>query len=71
MTYACMNHDGRGIRRGLCALALGFVLLPSTPASATVVAGLDREALVRGADGIFAGVVRSVRAVPGAAPDSA
>lgn len=45
---------------------LAALLLPSI-ASATVVAGLDREALVRGADGIVAGVVRSVRAIPGPA----
>ncbi len=49
------------------ALLLAGVFAPA-PATATVVAGLDREALVRGADGIVAGVVRSIRAVPG--PDS-
>ena len=48
------------------APALVAALLPLS-ASATVVAGLDREALVRGADGIVAGVVRSVRSVPGPA----
>ena len=68
MTHVSRIHDGRGLRRGLGALALGFALLPAPFASATVVAGLDREALVRGADGIYAGVVRSIRAVPGPAP---
>lgn len=47
--------------------ALLVALLAPAPASATVVAGLDREALVRGADGIVAGVVRSIRAVAGPA----
>ncbi len=48
------------------ALVVAVIAAPA-PAAATVVAGLDREALVRGADGIVAGVVTSVRAVAGPA----
>jgi len=49
----------------LRTLAVLLPLLAVRPATATVVAGLDREALVRGAEAIVAGVVTAVEAQPG------
>ncbi len=47
-------------------LALTLLLLSvAPPATATVVAGLDREALVRDAEAIVAGVVTAVESEPG------
>jgi hypothetical protein len=55
----------RGARRPMALLLGACAVLGSTLASATVVIGLDRTALIRGADGIVAGVVDHVRAIPG------